>query len=345
MRKVEFFLAAITAAVVFFGGKVAYASPKVTIRVGERVYCFEGNELKSFGGELTLKGEKKIIKGIAEDVYTEPVDAEVGFFPFEKEKFVFKEEKKGKMLNEKKLREDLEVVLSVGGGHVECEVITLEPKYTLKEAKKEVNLRGSYTTYFSYSSLERKNNVKLSALALMGKVIYSGEEFSFNSIVGERSEERGYKKAKVIIDKKATEGVGGGVCQTSTTLYNAALYAGLKISERHPHSLSPRYVPDSFDAAVSYGLFDLRILNCTDGRIYVGGRVDDNSVTIELYGLKNEYTYSFDTEFIEEITGVDETGKKRIVKYVTEGFKTVYKNGVIIGRYGLGRDEYSVGDE
>ncbi|MDY6367391.1 MAG: VanW family protein [Clostridia bacterium] len=146
-------------------------------------------------------------------------------------------------------------------------------------------LRAEFTTDYSTSSPERKHNVFIAAKSLNGAFIDVNAEFSFNKRVGARTEQRGYKSAKIIVNGKFTDGVGGGVCQVSTTLYNAALLAGLKITEKHDHTLAVSYVEPSFDAMVSGGS-DLKFANTTKSPIYIKTSADGNKLTVKIYGEK-----------------------------------------------------------
>ena len=109
-------------------------------------------------------------------------------------------------------------------------------------------------------------------------------EFSFNYTIGERTERRGYKKAKIIVGGEFVDGVGGGVCQVSTTLYNAVLLAGLKVVECHPHSLPVSYVEPSFDAMVNSGWADLKFINDTHNPVIIRARADGAKLTIQIFG-------------------------------------------------------------
>ena len=123
------------------------------------------------------------------------------------------------------------------------------PFYDLQP--KKIVLRAEFSTNYSSSTDARKFNVALASKTLDNTLVDINGEFSFNYTVGERTERRGYKKAKIIVGGEFVDGVGGGVCQVSTTLYNAVLLAGLKIIECHPHSLPVSYVAPSFDAMVN----------------------------------------------------------------------------------------------
>ncbi len=156
------------------------------------------------------------------------------------------------------------------------------PYYSLYS--RPMGLRGAFTTYYEKSSAERKHNVKLAAKSLNDALIAPGDVFSFNQTVGERTEKRGYKSAKIIYLNKFIDGVGGGVCQVSTTLYNALLLANVNVFERHSHSLAVSYVEPSFDAMVNSGSADLRFFNDTKKPMYIKTFADDKKLTIKIYG-------------------------------------------------------------
>ncbi|WP_409303062.1 VanW family protein [Peribacillus sp. SCS-155] len=120
---------------------------------------------------------------------------------------------------------------------------------------------ASYTTSFNGSVVGRSKNIELSARAIDGVILGPGDRFSYNLIVGERSVERGYQKANEIVNKQLVEGIGGGICQTSSTLYNAVERSGLEITELHHHSKPVGYVPIGRDATVSYGGYDFKFTN------------------------------------------------------------------------------------
>ncbi|RFU62697.1 VanW family protein [Bacillus sp. V59.32b] len=120
---------------------------------------------------------------------------------------------------------------------------------------------GSYTTNFNPSVTGRTTNIQLSANILDGVILGPGDRLYFNQFVGERTPARGYQKAKEIVNKEFIEGIGGGICQTSSTLFNAVDKAGLKILQRSNHSKSVGYVPVGRDATVSWGGKDFKFEN------------------------------------------------------------------------------------
>ncbi len=141
-----------------------------------------------------------------------------------------------------------------------------------------------YTTKFNPGDINRTKNLKLAASSINGQMIKKDEEFQFNRTVGKRTLESGYSDALVIVGDKFEPGLGGGVCQVSSTLYNACLLAGLEIVERHNHGLAVSYVPVSLDATVVYGLQDFRFKNNSSSAIYLRAAVDGNQLTVNIYG-------------------------------------------------------------
>lgn len=148
-----------------------------------------------------------------------------------------------------------------------------------------------FTTYYS-SSEERISNIKLASQKINGVFLDINEEFSFNNTVGERTENNGYKNSKIILGGKFTDGVGGGVCQVSTTLYNAVLLAGLTVTESHPHSLAVSYIAPSFDAMVSFGYADLKFVNDTGYPVLIKAFANDYMLTISIFGQKMSERYA-----------------------------------------------------
>lgn len=197
----------------------------------------------------------------------------------------------------------------------------------------EFSLRARFYTTFYSSSEERKHNISLASSALNDYFLDSGKEFSFNEVVGERSEKNGYKNAKIISYGKFIDGVGGGVCQVSTTLYNAVLLSGLRVTESHPHSLAVSYVAPSFDAMVSYNFADLKFVNDTAFPIIIKAEANDYMLTISIYGQKMQEKYVRKSTVTGELPAPEEEkfidtenlypelkeGEQKIVSYSKKG--------------------------
>lgn len=158
------------------------------------------------------------------------------------------------------------------------------PKLTTLDAE-QLGLRreiASFTTYFSAGNAARVNNIRQVASILDGMIVRPGETFSFNQSVGPRTKAAGFDEAPVIRDGVLTPGVGGGICQVSTTLFNAAFFAGLPVVERRPHSFYIDHYPVGRDATVSYGAVDLKFRNDSNRVILISVTATDRSVRVSL---------------------------------------------------------------
>ena len=154
---------------------------------------------------------------------------------------------------------------------------------------------SSYTTLYA-GTAERIRNLQLAVTAIDGTVVAPGGTFSFNDVVGERTEEKGYRSAPVIVGGEYEEAVGGGVSQVATTVFNAAWEAGLPITERIPHALYIDRYEAGRDATVNFPDLDLRFVNDTQSWIFVRGAYDASAITIALYGGEDRRVDSFPGE-------------------------------------------------
>jgi len=186
---------------------------------------------------------------------------------------------------------------------ITCQTKEVRAKTTLDDIKKlkVETILGQFTTWFNPRQINRTQNIKMAAQALDNFLLAPQEEFSFNKIVGPRTKEAGYNDAPIILNNKFMEGIGGGVCQVSSTLYNVLLRANLPVTERYPHSLPVRYVPKGMDAAVVYGVKDLKFVNNTNGHILFKTYVGQGSLTIKLFGSKK------DNHKVEVVSFVEKT--------------------------------------
>ena len=181
--------------------------------------------------------------------------------------------------------------------------IKLNPQITSEFYKKYTNLRSNFSTDISNSSTDRKHNIKNALISLNKTEIFPNAIFSFNKCVGARTTANGYRDAKIIVNDEFVNGVGGGVCQVSSTLYNAALLAGLEIVEANKHSKQVGYVKYGFDAMVNFGSSDLKFKNNTKEKLTIITNYSNNSIKIRIYGeALNGYSY----KLINEISNVVE---------------------------------------
>lgn len=178
------------------------------------------------------------------------------------------------------------------GSDVSVALTVTEPTVST-ESLKELLFRdvlGEASSSVSGSS-NRKSNVKLSASVCDGIILLPGEVFSYNNTTGSRTADKGYLPAPSYVGGKSTDEVGGGICQTSSTIYYAALNSNLKIVERHNHMFAVGYVPDGMDATVWYGASDFRFENDTDYPIKIVTEYKNSRLTVQIYGTKTDDLY------------------------------------------------------
>lgn len=314
-------------------------------------YVFAYPEIDFGPDGLYLKGAAEAARRIAADLRVRPVDAAVRFVPSSPQPFTITDGRDGKEIDTAALEAEMRAAIARGDATLAVNSAVAKPDVTAQNLRECTFVRARFWTDYESSSEERKHNISLAAAALSGAVVEPGGEFSFNLQVGKRTRERGYEEAKVIYEGKYTQGVGGGVCQVSTTLYNAALLAGLNVVERHPHSLAVPYVEPSFDAMVSDGNADLRFINATGGRVYLAAAADGKRLTITVYGRTPAFTVKRVSKTLKTSdpgyrTVYDETvdedtvtlpSKPSLVSTATVEF---YVDGKLINTLPLSRDSY-----
>lgn len=236
----------------------------------------------------------------------------------------------------------------------EIPMVESPPRISRKDLDKITDVVSSYTTKFSTAKVNRTSNIRLAASFINGTLLMPGETFSYNDTVGERLASRGFKVAGIYANGRTDEGLGGGICQVSTTLYNAALLANLKIVQRQNHSMPVPYVPLGRDATVDYGNIDLKFQNSSETPIAIVSEVDGGSITFKILGTKqndtsveiittghsswgNAVKTTFDPNVAPGKTVVVEKGSigRRCVTW-----RIVKQNGVEIKREDLGTSIY-----
>ena len=240
---------------------------------------------KALSIEYVFNGMEDKLEEVFAEIERDAQNAEVSFIPDQENPFEIKPHIEGVIVDRETLTRDiLRKLKNENKFVVDIPVITIMPEILTQDVEKYTKLQSSFSTDYSKSSEARKDNIRLAFSKINGTILNSGEEFSFNNTVGERTVENGFKEAKVILAGEYENGIGGGICQASTTLYNAVIRAGLDVVEVKPHSLPASYVPLSLDAMVSWGYSDLRFANNTDGPIYIKAVTDDKKITITIYG-------------------------------------------------------------
>ena len=228
---------------------------------------------------------------------------------------------------------------------------TMHPKDIATAVSDGQKLIARFSTYYGDSKQNRKDNVALACRKIDGTVLYPEDEFSFNDIVGARTVENGFKSAYIIKDGEFVEGIGGGVCQVSSTLYNCALLANLTITCVRAHSLPVSYVAPSFDAMVSTAS-DLRFVNTLSSPVTIKMLADGKYLKAEMYGIESctirrrsqtIETLPFEIEYRDDATlklgeeVIDTYGKAGLR---SQGFLEYYQNGKLIKTVLIRKDTY-----
>ena len=275
--------------------------------------------------------------------------------------FVFSEEVTGLNLNTGPLKTQLyQMVSTMTSGTVELVPEVIRPQQTVAELEKHYALRATATTPIDkHSTDDRNNNIRRCFQLISGTVVQPGKSFSFNKTVGPRTIENGFYPAIEYINDEHVEGIGGGACQASTTVYQAAVCAGLEITSRRPHSDSVSYADYGKDATVYMGgkQIDLVFKNNTDEPIYITAEVlTDPSNTKRLmtkvciYGKDLGTTrYTLETETIETLPSImepvyvkdKESEAKAKDGCVVNSYRMTYTDGVLTNREFLFKDTYN----
>ena len=265
-------------------------------------------------------------------------------------KFVFAGEENGFAIDQDKLAADISQALKDKkfDAKITATGSDVAPKISAASAKEKYKTISSFTTNTT-ANQNRNTNVRLAAEAINGTVIKPGQEFSFNGTVGQRTEAKGYKGAAAYNNGEVVQEIGGGVCQVSTTLYNAVFKAGLKISSRRSHTFEPSYVTPGRDATVSWDQPDFKFINNSSTAIGLRASYADQKVTVSVYGipiLEDGITWDLDSKKVEDLgtpnptyeedqtlqPGAEVTKSKGSAGSRWETYKIVYKNGKEISR-------------
>lgn len=274
----------------------------------------------------------RTVDDIAKSVYVPPTDSVVCY---KNGRFYATEDKSGVMIDENKLYAGIYYCFKFSGidNTVNATTVPIAPSVTKSMLEANLVLRGEYSTDYSTSSASRAHNVSLALGKLDGVCIEKGGELSFNAAVGERTAENGFKSAKIIVDGNYTDGIGGGVCQASTALYNAALLSGLSCSA-NAHSICPSYCPPGLDAMIS-SVSDLVIKNTTEHDVYVSVKVGNGRATVRIFGETPEYTIEPESVITETLPCKVEENVDAERKYFDENAVTGDRLLIVPGKDGV----------
>lgn len=272
--------------------------------------------------------------------------------------FTVTEHQTGMVLEEEKLIASLKEVLPKlePGAKLEASLVIDEPKVTSDALKMIDGRLSTFTTNYSTSAAGRKHNVGFAASLINGTVLMPGETFSYNAEIGPVTLRAGFKNAGVIIGDKIEDGVGGGLCQVSSTLYQAALHSNMGITQRRNHSMAVAYLKPGMDAVVYGPYLDLKFKNNYPNPVYIQAYGDNNNLSVSIYGHQADlggYSYKVFSETtsvlqptikkVEDNTlfvGEEVVEKKPVTGYTSKTYRQTIKDGKVVKTEVISQDSY-----
>jgi len=277
--------------------------------------------------EVDASSVTAIVDAIAKEIDVAAVDST---FSVDGDDVTISREKAGKQLDKEDLTDKITAEASVLGSGaktkstVKAVVNEIEPQYKFESLDGEIKLLATYTTY-SENTLDGDHNMALALASCNGSVINPGEVWSFNDCTGNSNlESLGYRPATVIMNGKFEQGIGGGICQASSTIYNAAIMANMEIVERYCHAYQSSYVPAGRDATIDYPYLDLKLSNPTDYPMYMQCYMENAYLTVNIFGWDDP---AFD--YIEIESAVDSSNKE---SYRASAWRVYYLDDEEVGR-------------
>ena len=254
--------------------------------------------------------------------------------------------------------EEAKTILQEEKEQYEIELTITKPKVTIAQIGSEAfpDLLGTYSTKYDGGNTDRTTNLRIACRKINDKVVLPGETFSYNKTLGERTPAAGYKNAKVYENGEVVDGIGGGICQISSTLYNSVLKANMDIVERRNHQFVTSYTPAGRDATVVYGLTDFKFKNTRKTAVRIKASCSNGIATVSIYGIKdeNEYDVSFNTKTISTIpftvkyvddnslpAGTEKVKQKGANGIITETYIVKSLNGKVVSSNLLSKDTYN----
>lgn len=268
------------------------------------------------------------VEKIHDEIYKEPVDAYYTQDPFA----VYPHEN-GMDFNIS-IEDAKAVVSSSEQDEYTIPIKILYPNVTTNMIGTEAfpDLLSSFSTKYAASNQNRTTNLRLAANKINGTVVMPGETFSYNKVVGARTIAAGYKEAPIYVQGEVVDGLGGGICQITSTLYNAVVYANLEVTQRTNHQFVPSYVTASRDATVVYGSIDFQFKNNRNYPIKLVCSVSGGIANFQIFGLKQYDDYEVEISSYE-------TGRTSTAIY-SEAYKILKKDGKVVDTQLLSKDTY-----
>ncbi len=310
---------------------------------------------------VDLSAAEEGLKSLADEIYIAPVDAK---YSRNNGKFDYSKEKSGRKLDVDATFEKLSTALSQNGKYtvnditVDAVIIDVPANVTVAMLESSTQLIGSYKTTFKGSLSDARNvNLLTATSKINDTVLAPGEVFSTNKSFGDRTAQNGYQIAPVIVSGTLVDGLGGGVCQVSSTLYVAVLNSELEIVERQNHSLKVSYMDYGFDATLSGNVIDFKFKNNTEYPVYVESYLNDNKVIVNIYGKeihdpsrKLEFSNALISTHPPEAEKVTEDptlplGQKVVdlaskTGYKYAVYKSIYENGKLLDKVKINDSYY-----
>lgn len=290
--------------------------------------------------KITQSSVQKVVKRIAKEVDEPCVEPHVSKFDTSQSKnskrYTFKEGTEGTVIDQDELitnameafnKGDTEVYLTATG-------VADKPKLKMADVKKATKLIGKFSTY-STNTYNANLNMATALKVINGTILEPGDTLSFNECTGDSNQtSNGYYPAGVISNGEMTTGVGGGICQAATTLYNAGIMANMEIVEREPHLWCSYYVYGGLDATIDWGNIDLKMKNNTDYQMFFKCWMDGTQLNVEIYGYQS-------SEF-DEVRTETELDWYTSESYGYNSYRVFYKNGKEVDREDLPYSVYSL---
>lgn len=273
---------------------------------------------------------------IKKDVDVAATNARVSEFnPYDGDnRFKYEDAKKGAVLDNKDLITQLSSAVKSGTGTMAINAVVkdVDAKISADMVKKNIIKLSTYETV-SYNNANGNSNMKTALEACNGSVLEPGDVWSFNECTGDSNlSENGYKPAGVIADGKLVQGNGGGICQASSTIYNAAIRANVEIEERYCHLWASDYVPTGLDATIDYPNLDLKFSNPTDYQMFIECKMDGTTLSVTFWGWKSsDY---------DEIKTENEIGSTSGKEFSARAWRVYYKDGKEVDREELPSSTY-----
>ena len=253
--------------------------------------------------------------------------------------------------------EEAQKIISEGKDEYVIPLKITIPEKTLEDLGEEAfpNELGTYSTRYDPTNKNRSNNLEISAEKIDGTIVLPGEIFSYNQTVGERTIAEGYKEAGAYSGGRVVQDVGGGICQTSSTLYNAVLLANLEIVDRSNHQFLTSYVPAGRDATVAWGSIDFQFKNTREYPIKIEASVKNGVCTMSIYGIKEETEYEvviqpvvlsyipYTTKYEDDPTleeGKEVVEQSGYTGCTSETYRIIKLNGEVVSKTLLSKDTY-----